>query len=142
MAVELRHENLYSTDNSASSSDSAAEFRNDSSRMIHIREIDMDLLIKVGANDENVTVEISKSPVLASRVNNNVFFTQTLNHGINAGTIGSGADDVADARGKSRKYGKGQLTLEPGESLYLNWAKSSGLTIESFNQIRYEFHNS
>lgn len=139
MAVELRHENLYSTDNSASSSDSAAEFRNDSSRMIHVREIDMDLQLKVGANDENAVVEISKSPVLASRVNNNVFFTQTLSAGISAGTIGSGADDVATSKGKSRKYGKGQLTLEPGESLYLNWAKSTALTIETYNQIRYEF---
>lgn len=139
MAAELRWEHLFDTDSSNGSANAAAEFRNDTSVMIHIREINWTIQASTGANDEQIFSEISKSPVLASRTNNNVFFAYGQSVGISAGTTGSGADDVATGANGGRKYGRGQLTLEPGESLYVNWVKSSGLTINITYSIGYEF---
>ncbi len=139
MAVELRHETLFDTDAAAAAANAAAEFRNDSSRNIHIREIDMELRYRTAANDESAWMEVSKSPVLASQTNNNVFFSMALSSGTSAGTTGSGADDVSGSRSKGRKFGKGQLTLEPGESLFLNWLKTAALTIDAQANLRYEF---
>lgn len=140
MAQELRHETLTATvADGVTSSNSAAEFRNDSSRDIMIREIVYAHALSGAANDENALVEIGKSPTQASLTNNQVFynFPQQLN--IAAGTTGSGADDVGTSRNGGKNWERGQLTLEPNESLFVNVTKTTGGAIRFRYVIGYEF---
>ncbi len=119
MAEELRWETLAPSGTTADAN-SSSEFRNDSSVDIMIREVSWANELRTGANDESGVFELSKSPVIASANNNGVFFGIFIAVGISAGTIGSGADDVEFAENGHRKYASGQLTLEPGESLFTN----------------------
>jgi len=98
----------------------AAEFRNDSSSIIHIKGIDYSHLISAGENDEGMQAEISKSPVFAGGTNNNVFFTYMQSLGVSGGTTGAALDDVSVFANGGKSFNKGDLTLEPGESLYVN----------------------
>ncbi len=139
MAEELRWEVL-SPASATTDTSSAAEFRNDSSRIIHVREINWAHFLLTGANDEGGVIEISKSPVIASATNNNVFFVLAQSLFVNAGTTGSGADDVAFAENGGRKWAKGQLTLEPGESLYINYNIIAGTpTLQANFVVGYHF---
>lgn len=140
MADELRWETLAGTiADGTTASNSAAEFRNDASRLLHIRTILYDHLFNTAANDERGTAEISKSPVIASFTNNNVFFAYGQSVGITGGTTGAALDDVAVFVNGGHNFGKGQLTLEPNESLFVNVSKTSG-GIWSFQyQIGYHY---
>ena len=136
MAKELRHETLFgSSGGSGTSFDSASEFRNDSSQIIHIREISYaHRMISSDAN-EHAHIEISKSPVIASQTENNVFFTYPQ---ILAQEPDASAGGAKQANG-GRKYGRGQLTLEPNESLFVNIEKSTAVTTKHCYVIGYEF---
>ena len=119
MAEELRWESLIAGDGTVVFS-AGAEFRNDSSVFIHIREITYAHAIETAANDEGISVQVSKSPVTTLGTSNNPFFAWTQKLGCSGGTLGSGADDVRWTINGGRKWAKGQLTLEPGESLFVN----------------------
>lgn len=119
MAEELRWETLAPA-GTTTDANSSSEFRNDSSRDIHIRELNWACELRTGANDESGVFELSKSPVIASATNNGVFFIKPIALGVSGGTTGSGADDVFFFANGQSKYAKGQLTLEPGESLFTN----------------------
>lgn len=140
MAQELRHETLTAAvADGTTSSNSVAEFRNDSSRDIMIREIVYAHALATAANDENALVEIGKSPTQASLTNNQVFFNFPQQLNIAAGTIGSGADDVGTSRNGGKNWERGQLTLEPNESLFVNATKTSGGALRFRYVIGYEF---
>lgn len=140
MASELRWEVLFDTGTDGVTTVSAgAEFRNDSSQLIHIREITWANSLETGANDENGLAEISKSPVLAVETANNVFFTLPTFLGVSAGTTGTGAQDVTFFTNGGRKYGRGQLTLEPNESLFVNIKKTSGGKVNARFSLGYHF---
>lgn len=142
-AVELRWEVLnVQTADGTTSANSAAEFRNDSSRTMHIRIITVTMQLDTAANDETGLIEISKSPTLAINTNNNVFYTWPTFLGVSGGTTGAALDDVSFFENKVIKYGKGQLTLEPNESLFVNVSKSSGGTVQSRYVIGYQFGKS
>jgi len=135
VAAELRHEWLTGQTADGTTAENAdAEFRNDSSRMIHIREIDMNSSFDTAGINEFGRQEVSKSPVLASGTNNNVFFAQLLQIAARGG-----AADGASQSSKRAKYGRGQLTLEPNESLFVNTFKTTGGDLVYRNQISYEF---
>ena len=125
LEMELRYEGLIAATVTASAN-SQAEFRNDSSRVIHIREMFYSIKLITAANDEFATCELSKSPVFTRSNSNNPFFSFPVAIGASAGTIGSGADDVCFVENGSHKWAKGQLTLEPGESLFLNVSIGAG----------------
>ncbi len=127
MADELRWETIAATGaDGTTASNAAAEFRNDSSQTLHVRTILFDHSFTTAANNEQDTVEISKSPVIASFTNNNVFFGYPHSLGVAGGTTGAALDDVAVTGSGGRNFGKGQLTLEPNESLFVNISKTSG----------------
>lgn len=119
MAEELRWETLAPAGTTADAN-ASSEFRNDSSRDIHIREVSWANELRTAANDESGVFELSKSPVIASANNNGVFFLIAIAIGVSGGTTGAALDDVEWVQNGHRKYAKGQLTLEPGESLFTN----------------------
>lgn len=137
MAQELRHEVLAAS--TTSDTDAAAEFRNDTSAIIHIREIDIENTCQTAANDESTSVEVSKAPVFQSITNNSPFFTMVNSVGISGGTTGAALDDVSAVKSKVKRYGKGQLTLEPNESLFVNIDLNGGSTARWTVVIAYEF---
>lgn len=137
MAKELRHEHLIHTGTSATA-DSLAEFRNDSSEMIHIRELDQQAHALAATPADEAVWEISKSPAMASRTNNNVFFVSAMLLVSNA--TGASAVDGSSKASKLKKYARGQLTLEPGESLYVNYLLLTGaMVVDGMCTIAYEF---
>lgn len=139
MADELRWETLTDTvPDGTTAANAGAEFRNDASVLLHIRTLIYDRSLNTAANDERDTAEISKSPVIASFTNNNVFFAYPISLGISGGTTGSGADDVSVTAQGGRNFGLGQLTLEPNESLFINTSKTSGGS--SFTSFQIGFH--
>lgn len=136
MAKELRQEILTgSVADGTTSSSAAAEFRNDSSSIIHIRKIHYAHLVSAAGLDENGIVELSKSPTIATLTNNNVFYTypQRVDSGATS------ANDTGNAKNGGTTYGKGQLTLEPNESLFVNVSKASGGILTFTYIIEYEF---
>ncbi len=140
MADELRYENLFDTGADGTTAVNAgAEFRNDSSQILHIRSIDWAHILVTAENNETAFVEISKSPVFSSNTNNNVFYSLFQQLGITGGTTGAAVDDVATVANGGRKYGRGQLTLEPNESLFVNIAKTSGGTLNAHYMIAYHY---
>jgi len=139
MAEELRWEILAGA-SATVSVDATAEFRNDSSVDIHIRDLKSHSDMTTAANDEIAIVQISKSPVFQAGNNANPFFAQTEVLSGVVGTTGSGADDVAVAgTGSHNKFAKGQLTLEPGESLFLNTNITGTPTVRNRWEIGYHF---
>jgi len=143
MASELRHETLFDTGGDGVVAVSAgAEFRNDSSQIIHIRGLSWNHNLASAAINEGGAVELSKSPVIATNTNNNVFFTEPQEIRMDNGdgvTATQTAGDSGKAENGREKYGRGQLTLEPNESLFVNIAKSSGGIINARYNIRYHF---
>ncbi len=139
MADELRWEHLVtSVADGTLTSNSAAEFRNDSSKIIHIRHIGYNHTYQNAENDESGTAEISKSPVFASSTNNNVFFAKSQTVAVSA-TTGAAVDDTTGAKNGQMAFGQGQLTLEPNESLFLNVSKTSGGAMLARYHIGYHF---
>ena len=138
MADELRQEILTgSLADGSTSSNALSEFRNDSSTIIFIRKLYFDNQITTAAPDERTLCEISKSPTIASLTNNNVFFT--FPQALNMPSTGATPVDGATQANGTQSYGKGQLTLEPNESLFVNISKTSG-GIASFRYvIHYHF---
>ncbi len=140
LAAELRHELLTAQiADGTTSADSNSEFRNDSSRMMHIREINYSHRYGTFQADEVGQCEISKSPTFASVTNNNVFFTYLQRVGGLAGTTGAASDDHAQSINGGFKWARGQLTLEPNESLFVNVSKSSGGFMNYHYRIGYHY---
>lgn len=136
MAKELRWEMLHGTiADGTTASNSAAEFRNDSAAIIHVRAIKWSHGYFTAGLDEDGSIELSKSPTMAGLTNNNPFFTYLQRM---AGAPGVATDSSSTQSGGTT-FGKGQLTLEPNESLYANSAKDSGGALGFTYMIGYEF---
>lgn len=114
---------------------SGAEFRNNSSRLMHIRRLDQRCRITTAGPNEWCLSECGKSPVRVGGTNNSAIFGQTVQIGVMTDVA---LDSVATAM-KSSTYAKGQLTLEPNESLFINSEKSSGGVADADHQIGYHF---
>ncbi len=127
MGSELRFEALVgNVADATTQSNSVSEFRNDSSRTLHIRDIRWTHIYATHEAEESGLIEISKSPTVASLVNNGVFFSLPVRCGGLGATTGAAVDDQSSPTNGGWKYGRGQLTLEPNESLFVNCIKSSG----------------
>lgn len=136
LAAELRQEILTGiVAGGVTQSDSAVEFRNDSSGFIAIRKIHAAHSASAMASAESVSIEISKSPTVASTVNNNPFYTVLYRlQKMSGDTVDSG-----DRVNRTISYGRGQLMLEPNESLFVNVLKSSDPVVSFFFELEYEF---
>lgn len=139
MAKELRVEILAGTLAAGTAAFAAdSEFRNDSSGIIHIRRIRFNSTCATTNVAEQSTIEISKSPTIASLTNNNVFWTFPQDVG-GVGIISGAVTEGSTTWNNVANYGRGQLTLEPNESLFVNCSKSSGITQTYQYVIEYEF---
>lgn len=137
MARELRQEILYDVAAGATTAENAAaEFRNDTSGMIHIRKIHICLFGNTFADGEQSAHELSKAPTFQSTTNNSPFWSLVARLSCPGGaSITAGSSQMH----KTVSYGRGQLTLEPNESLFLNWSKSSDPVVTYTALIEYEF---
>lgn len=136
MAKELRHE-LVRTIDVDGAGDSLAEFRNDTSVDIHIRELDAEAVLTTAALGEISKAELSKAPVYQGVTNNSPFWRWGITVG-NPGNIAIDSNGATVNRGK--RYGRGQLVLEPNESIFLNAGGQIGApTINVGFEIGYEF---
>ncbi len=136
MAQELRQEILAGTvAGGITQSDSIVEFRNETNGFISIRKIHKAISANTMASAESVSVEISKSPTVASTVNNNPFWTvNTRLQKLSGDTVDSG-----DRVNGTSSWGRGQLILEPNESVFVNVLKSSDPVVSFFYELEYEF---
>jgi len=136
MAQELRQEILAATvAGGVTQSDSVAEFRNDTNGMISMRKIHKAISANAMASAESASVEISKSPTVASTVNNNPFFTILTR----LQKMSGDAVDSGDRVNGTSSWGRGQLVLEPNESLFVNVLKSSDPVVSIHYELEYEF---
>ncbi len=136
MAQELRQEILAGTVAGATTqADSISEFRNDTNGFISIRKNHATISANTMASAESASVEISKSPTVASTVNNNPFFT--VNYRLQK--MSGDAVDSGDRVNRTISWGRGQLVLEPNESLFINCIKSADPVVSFFFELEYEF---
>ncbi len=136
LAQELRQEILAGTVLAAATqSDSISEFRNDTNGFISIRKIHAAMSANTMASGESVSIEISKSPTVASTVNNNPFWT--INFRMQKAS-GDAVDSGAQIN-RTISWGRGQLVLEPNESVFVNSIKSADPVASFFFELEYEF---
>lgn len=117
--------------------DALAEFRNDSSRDIYIRKIRITARAGVMADDDDYAVEISTDPTWSTAATNgDPGFRLVAEGELVLATNGAAQSGIA----AQDSYGRGQLVLEPGESLYMNAAgDSGGQVISARAVIGFEF---
>ncbi len=139
MAEELRWETLISS--SITTTNAVGEFRNDTSGDIFIRSIDFFLhggKDGVGTDaDINGEAQLSKSNTVD--IVNNTSIWQ-LNAGVavihdDTAGVGNGADNMT----VNKLYAKGQLILEPGESIFLHIVVTALTNFEVFATLGYHF---
>lgn len=134
---ELRWETL-SILGVAAAGNALAEFRNDSSAMIHIRDLWASHLAKTVTPGDEMQVELSKAIAFVFRTNNNSRFTWPQS--LSGGPTGATPNDGSVVVNAGRKYARGQLTLEPGESLFANYTLQTGAAnIDIGYVLGYEF---
>lgn len=140
MADELRWEGLTGVvADGTTTSDAAAEFRNRTNGMIHIRDMRPSHQFKTAQADELAEIELSKAPTYQGSTNNSPFFAFRQILEIWA-TTGAAVDDSAARSSEvGMLKGKGQLTLEPNESVFVNVLKSAGGAVRFRYAIGYEF---
>lgn len=140
MADELRWEGLsVVVSDGTTSSDAAAEFRNRTNGMIHLRDVRPSHQYKGVENDELAEIELSKAPTYQGATNNSPFFSFRQLMAVST-TTGAAVDDGATHSSEvGMLKGKGQLTLEPNESVFVNVSKSSGGTVRARYMLGYEF---
>jgi len=89
--------------------------------------------------DEQASYELSKAPSYQGATNLSPFFRFGLSLAIQSSTTGAAQDDGAVTGHRSRRWGRGQLTLEPNESLFYNRLVTGGGILDGKATIEYEF---
>ncbi len=138
MAVkELRFESLVVL-GVAAAGDALAEFRNDSDANIFIRDLWCNHLAKTVTPGDEMVVELTKRIALTSRTNNQSQFVWP--QALGGGPTGATPADGSVVVNAGRKYARGQLMIEPGESLFVNYTLLTGTSnIDISYVIGYEF---
>ncbi len=134
--AELRWEVIYHT-TGTDAYNAAQEFRNETSRILHLRRIARSIGTQVMAPNEISEVELSKAPVIQMNTDESPFYT--LPARLVGGGTGATPADGGQHLNDETLYGRGHLTLEPNESLFLNGAQSADVTTTSTFVLGYEF---
>lgn len=134
--AELRQETLVVTGQTGSS-DNSAEFRNDSSVNISIRDIKGVAHFTDGVTLDEVIQELSKAIAFTGRTNNQTRFSAKIllvsTQGIN--TVAHGETGTYHD-----KWARGQFILEPGESLHCHDLHIAGnANTDQIWDLQYEF---
>ncbi len=133
--AELRWEVMNDTvADGTATANAAQEFRNETSRLLHLRRIRWAHGLTLATLNEGGVTELSKAPVLQSATDESPFFTLP----IVIRNDSAGVDTAKSANGEAL-FGRGHLTLEPNESLFNNVVKSSGGALNSKWILAYEF---
>lgn len=139
MAEELRWHMLAGTTPDTDTGDDAdAQFENSADKICHIREIQISCRLKTATCDEYANVEVSKAPGGDQMaVNGSNFYTLPVR--LVAPPAGATPVDGGVFYNGVRKYAKGQVTLEPNESLFVNTLKSAGGHLEYTFEIGFHY---
>lgn len=126
MADELIWRTLFASDTGDTQYDAAAELRNDSSRDMLIRKNSLNVRAGVLTDDDEYGAEISTDPTFTTAAVNGDPGYRLVAEGQHVIET-TGAAQVGIS--KTDSYGRGQLVLEPGESLYLNMFADAGSNV-------------
>jgi len=140
MAEELRWEMLFTF--AIVDTDAYGEFRNDTSGDIFVRSLDLDQVTSLDVSstaDHTGQLQVSKSNTI-DRNNNSTIFQQSVFSTIRFDDTATLANAFAVQGSKSKLFAKGQLILEPGESLFGHVEYSNAPTeAKSLIEIGYHF---
>jgi len=134
--AELRWEVMFSS-NTADQANAVQEFRNETSKLLHIRRIRWAIRAGLGAPDEMSEHELSKAPVFQSGTDESPFFTLPVKLAMPA--TGATPADGEIAENGEALFGRGHLTLEVNESVFHNYSQSADVTSVVDWVIAYEF---
>jgi len=134
--AELRWEVMHDVvADGTTTANAAQEFRNETSRLLHIRRIRWAHTFSGAGPNEGGGTELSKAPVLQSGTDESPFYTLPIQFHVNtAVALDSGITENGEVL-----YGRGHLTLEPNESLFNNSSKTSGGSLTARWILGYEF---
>jgi len=139
MAEELRWETLQTT--AIVDSNAFGEFRNDTSADLFVRSIDMFFLVTNITATTAVNhgqLQVSKSNTVDLANNTSIFQLNVGSNTMNDETGGVGPNGSANTVNKL--YAKGQLILEPGESLFAHMDFANAPTnVQASITIGYHF---
>ncbi len=117
----------------AASANSEAQFKNTSDKLLHIRRLKRAVHCDALAITEHATVEVGKSPVLAFATEGNTFpsvATTVNNPGVAAADNDASETDL---------FARGQFTLEPNESIFMNLNVGGTPNTQGFADVWYEY---
>lgn len=137
MAEELTWETLAANFNAGNNPENnLANFENTTKGMIFIRDIDLWGSFNGMDAGDSAELELSKSATNAVSVNGDSTFR--IHTGARSPEhITAGATDGGHFAQTDKKYAKGQLTLKPGETLFMN--KSGDISGQGKAVIGYHF---
>lgn len=139
MATQLRWETLFgSMTGDATSYEMDDEFRNDADDLLHIRKIRYAIGATGFVTDDDFLIVLTKSPTSATAiVSNNSFFQLPVRLALDG--VDTGGPMSNNANGGDA-YGRNQLTLKTGESLFVNARSDKAAQAVSYNyEIGYEY---
>ncbi len=138
MAEELRWETLFGElADGQTSSNSISEFRNETDEDMFIRHVRESHSVKTAGPGEDSVIELTKANALVSDTDNTPFYVMSTEMGMpSAGATPVDGDVVEN---KTTLYAKGQVVLEPNESLFVNIRKSSGGLVQYRYNLGYHF---
>jgi len=124
MATELRWITLIGTMAAGTTStDNMATFRNETSETLDIIMVQEAHTGSNFAPEDNLTLELSKSPTQATRVDQDGTFR--IASSMKGGGTGATPVDGGEFWNRVTRYDDGEVTLEPQESLHVNGQSSS-----------------
>lgn len=138
MATKLRWESVTQVvADGTTSEDNGSRHTNDSDNDEHIRQIHARASISVAGPGESVTGQLSQQNTFQTltQKNNEEEFRLTVEAVMNTDV----ALDTNNSNSQSFYFGRGQLILEPGQSLKSSLVKSSGGAAGMDWLIGYEF---
>lgn len=117
--------------------DKQSTFTNETNDLIHIKQVIEAHDGNLFAPGESVMLELSKSPTRASVVDDDRTFR--LPTRARGNVAGASADEGGIQINKNTRFARGEFTLEPNESVYVNASKSSGPACIYEYVLQYEF---
>lgn len=137
LAQELRWQTLVNNYDTGELRANAEEvFTNESNDIMHIRMLRIESKALDLADNESCRMEISKAPAYQSD-DETTFFTWGVVHA--ADHVPAGSEEIGKVAMATIMFARGQLTLEPNESLYTNWLKDSTVVGDYVVRIGYEY---
>lgn len=137
MAEELRWETIRTV--ATTDTNAFGTFTNTTKGNIHIRSIDIEGFAQsdtAAAASSAARVQVSKSNSIDDGQNSTIF---QLNAAASTLNLASGAGSGGEPFNKGKLYARGQLTLEPGESLFGHLGITNAIT-DLLGLVTFGYH--